>query len=950
MREPFYNIIESKHTGLVGMLLMLAVLLPASVSAKQLTRGKQLFTDKPHVTVVNDRHIVIGLDDKDKVSIRKTFGLTLSGFKEKKTLDCCAMSAIALTGNEQDTLHSADDITLVNNGVIEIHTKGLVERFKDQMSIPDVKEGEYEYMRLIALCSAGKRNTLINEGTIEIHLDHDPSAPFTIYCYGMASNNGGTFINRGTIAFKGQGSSRVRLRGIGVQGAYASSLNSGTITMDAEITEDCRMITTASDSCNIVNDGIMKGRATGTLMGITRYGSSTIANNGVIDLTWHSLPEGFNWIVAPSLSLVTGFYESVHKERTLISPPLMNKGTVNVSIEGDERTPKFFQGFGMMIHQVAPNRQKMDILNLGHMNLSQTGTRLPMAEVGIITEDKAAAEPCEVVVGQWYTDIRNFDKDGKLFLRRNGNLNLRGATLCLTRPKDYADGTVCNIAPGSIAPAVKAATVGSVTGYEQMRVVAADDQHQRVTVDRNTHTVAMYTLPAKGQQVVNTKPGQTIINDKYIVVGMNANEFCYKQLSNILGHGTGATKAYTLDCTALASINLVGDTHDPAGRTDNVTIVNKGVIELHTKYLVERYKDSIQTEAHPERPYLYLRVNGITAMGEQCSLINEGLIDVYFDHDPATEFTIYSFGMLASDNSSVVNKGEIRFHGNGSESTRLRAIGSMGNNVKCVNDGMMIMDVDLAEDGRMITTGGMHNTIVNNGTMRARGTGCLLGMTRFGDSDITNNGTISLTALKSPEGIKMPLLRAPDRHVCGLYDFVSMLRKDITPLVNHGHIDITIEGADNDYYVGAGMIVDMVAPNDNVIELVNDGTITLHKEAPGYNMAEAAFMDRSAKGATAHVKVGRWITTLRDYATTHNLFLAKSADIDFGSSELTLMPAVGYQEGTAYSFAPANIIYNIGGEKAVNVRGYNTMKVLSGSQQHNVLWDKKAQKLSLKAK
>ena len=183
----------------------------------------------------------------------------------------------------------------------------------------------------------------------------------------------------------------------------------------------------------------------------------------------------------------------------------------------------------------------------------------------------------------------------------------------------------------------------------------------------------------------------------------------------------------------------------------------------------------------------------------------------------------------------------------------------------------------------------------------------------------------------------MPLLRAPDRHVCGLYDFVSMLRKDITPLVNHGHINITIEGADNDYYVGAGMIVDMVAPNDNVIELVNDGT-----------MAEAAFMDRSAKGATAHVKVGQWNTTLRDYATTRDLFLAKSADVDFGSSELTLMPAVGYQEGTAYSFAPANIIYNIGGEKAVNVRGYNTMKVLSGSQQHNVLWDKKGQKLSLK--
>ena len=837
MRESFYNIIESKRTGLVGMLLMLAVLLPASASAKQLTKGKQLFTDKPHVTVVNDKHIVIGLDDKDKVSIRKTFGLTLSGFKEKKTLDCSAMSAIALTGNEQDTLHSADDITLVNNGVIEIHTKGLVERFKDQMSIPDVKEGEYEYIRLIALCSAGKRNTLINEGTIEIHLDHDPSAPFTIYCYGMASNNGGTFINRGTITFKGQGSSRMRLRGVGVQGAYASSLNSGTMTMDAEIAEDCRMITTASDSCNIVNDGIMKGRATGTLMGMTRYGSSSIVNNGVIDLTWHSLPEGFKWIVAPSLSLVTGIYESVHKERTLVSPPLMNKGMVNVRIEADERTPQFFHGFGMMIHQVAPNRQKMNILNLGGINVSQTGPHRSMAEAGIIVEDKAVMSPCEVVVGQWYTNLRDFGKDDKLFVTRNGNLNLKSATLSLTRPADYVDGTACDVA-----------------GYDQMQIVAADDQHQRVTVDRNTHTVVMYTLPAKGRQVVNTKPGQTIVNDKHIVVGMNANDFCYKQFSKILGHGTGATKAYTLDCTALASINLVGNTHDPAGRTDSVTIVNKGVIELHTKYLVERYKDSIQTEAHPERPYLYLRVNGITVLGEQCNLINEGLIDVYFDHDPATEFTIYSFGMLASDNSSVVNKGEIRFHGNGSAATRMRGIGTMGNYVKAVNEGKITMDVAMAEDSRMITTGGMYNEIVNLGTMKGRTTGCLLGMTRYGDSTMENRGTISLTSVRTPQGFELPL-RPADRHVCGLYDFISRVRKDISPMANHGDINICIEGADVDYHVGCGVMEDVVGTDVVKMDIINDGRIHLSKAAPGYDMADAVRLKRNSKGEILDVKL-----------------------------------------------------------------------------------------------
>lgn len=818
------------------MLLMLAVLLPATASAKQLTKGKQVLVDKPHVTVVNDKHIVIGLDDKDKVSVRKTLGLTLSGFKEKKVIDCYAMSAIALNGNEQDTLRSADDITLVNNGVIEIHTKGFVERFKDQMSIPGMKEGEFEYIRLIALCSTGKRNTLINEGTIEIHLDHDPSTPFTIYCCGMASNHGGTFINRGTITFKGKGSARMRLRGIGTQGTHASSLNSGTITMDAEIAEDCRMITTAGDSCNIANDGIMRGRTSGTLMGLTRYGASNIVNNGVIDLTWHSLPEGFNWIVDPTLSRVTGFYESVHKERTLVSTPLMNKGTVNVRIEADERTPQFFEGYGMTVHQVAPNNQKINILNLGSISVSQTGPRRPMAEAGIIVEDKAAAEPCEVVVGQWYTNIRDFGKDDKLFVTRNGNLNLKSATLCLMRPNGYVDGTAC-----------------SVAGYDQMQIVAADGRHQRVTIDCDAHTVAMNALPEKGPQIINTKSGQTFVNTRHIIVGKSDDDFCYSQETTILGHGTGAVKANTLNATAMASINLTGHLHDPSGGTDSVTLINKGVIELHTRRLVERFKDSIQTEAHPERPYLYLRVNGIAAVGEHCTIVNEGLIDVYFDHDPDTDFTVYSFALQGCDRSSVINRGQIRFHGNGSAATRMRGIGTMGNYVKAVNEGTMTMDVAVAEDSRMITTGGMYNEIINLGTMTGRATGCLLGMTRYGDSTMENRGTISLTSVRTPQGVELPL-RPADRHVCGLYDFITRLRKDISPMVNHGDINICIESADVDSQIGCGIMEDVVGTNVVKMDIINDGRISLDKSAPGYDMAEVVRLKRTSKGEVNDVK------------------------------------------------------------------------------------------------
>ncbi len=940
--------INRKWARLAGM-LMLAVLLPVVASAKSLAKGRQLITDKAYTTVVNDKHIVIGLDGKDKLCIRKSFGLTLSGFKEMNVLDCYAMAAIAQKGEEEDTLRHAEHITLVNTGVIEIHTKGIVERCKDLMSIPQEKENQFEYLRLIALCSAGEHNTLINKGTIEIHLDHDPSTKFTVYCYGMASNKGdGTFINKGTITFRGTGSVRTRLRGIGIQGSESTSINFGVMDMDVDFTEDCRMITMASDSCNVINDGVMRGNSSGTIIGMTRYGASNIVNNGTLELTAHSLPVGQKWFVSPTQSFVTGIYESVHKERKLPTPPIVNKGTIGIKIEGNNRMPAFYQGYGMMVHKISGANQKVGIANYGKITVSQTGSKhFDMAEVGVVTEGHWRFTPCDVEVGRWNTSLRDFSQSQDLFLIKGGCLDLNGADLCLASPEGYKEGTSYSISPESIVVKAKGEYINRIYGYDQMSVSAIDGVRQRIDVDKDAQTACLTSLPEKGMQIVNTESGQTIVNTKHIVVGLGSNDFCYKQQSHILGHGTGAIEAYTLDCTALASINLKGNVHDPAGRTDNVTIINKGVIELHTRNLVERFKDSIQTEAHPERPYVYLRVNGISVMGENCKLVNEGLIDVYFDHDPNTEFTVYSFALLASDKSSVINRGQIRFHGNGSAATRMRGIGSMGNYVKCINEGSMTMDVDVAEDSRMITTGGMYNEVVNNGVMKGRATGCLLGITRFGDSQIVNNGTICLTAVKTPQGIELPL-RPADRHVCGMYDFISLMRKDISPMANHGTISINIEGADVDYYIGCGMLTDVVSPNDRVIEIVNDGKITTSKTAPGYHMAEAAFIDRSAKGATAHIRLGRWDTTLRDYSRSHDLFLAKGIDMDFGGGELHLQPAPGYQYGTAYSVDPAHLIYNIGDEKAAfGYRGYNTFGILSADTLHSVRWDKKGRTVSM---
>ena len=149
---------------------------------------------------------------------------------------------------------------------------------------------------------------------------------------------------------------------------------------------------------------------------------------------------------------------------------------------------------------------------------------------------------------------------------------------------------------------------------------------------------------------------------------------------------------------------------------------------MHTKDLVERYIDQVQTPDDKTLPYTYLRVLVMYA-GENSTVVNEGTINIYYDHDPSVAATIYVMALVAGEGSSIINNGEIHFY------------------------GTMTAEVDMASDSRMITTGGTKSNVINNGTMQMRMPGNILCLTRYGDTNLINNNVIEVTSVNMPKSM-----------------------------------------------------------------------------------------------------------------------------------------------------------------------------------------------------
>ena len=467
-------------------------------------------------------------------------------------------------------------------------------------------------------------------------------------------------------------------------------------------------------------------------------------------------------------------------------------------------------------------------------------------------------------------------------------------------------------------------------------------------------------VPEEEEEILITgESGTTVVNTKDIVLGMSEDDVVFEMTSTILTTSGRVTET-TLNCCAMAGINFTDNggmlAMDTLNTVEDVVLINRGTITIHTKDLVERYKDQIQTPDDPERPYTYLRLLAMFA-GTNSTIINEGIINVYFDHDPSVTSTIYVMGMNGGGNSSMINNGEIHFYGNGSVATRLRGMATFGNSISAFNNGVMTAELDMCEDARMITTGGTKSNVINDGTMQMRLPGYILCMTRYGDSNLINNGVVDLTMVDLPEGYTA-VGNAENPVVCAMYDPLSGGRTQMPSLVNRGSISIAIEGSErsNSVSQGYGMYCDLMGAGggDLQVNVINDGSIKVSQSGPvDFRMAEAGFITRPAvREETCCIKLGRWNTTLRDFSQTQDLFYGQGVNMDFGGGELLLKKGEDYVDGTSYSVAPEALLYN-GGRTMFRYEysGYENFEIKAADESNvNLTWDKENNQVSLSDK
>lgn len=340
--------------------------------------------------------------------------------------------------------------------------------------------------------------------------------------------------------------------------------------------------------------------------------------------------------------------------------------------------------------------------------------------------------------------------------------------------------------------------------------------------------------------------------------------------------------------------------------------------------------------------------------GENNMLINEGIINVYFDHDPNITATVYVMAMAAGQGSSMVNKGMINFYGNGSVATRMRGMATFGDNITAINDKIMTAKVAMADDSRMITTGGTKCNVINNGTMRMQVPGTVCCMTRYGDSNLINNNIIEIISTCTPEGYTLPI-DSKNYLICAMYEALQNSRTVVSsPIINRGNIKVTLSGSNSadSHRQGYAILCDLQGEKAETFEvnIHNEGEIVMKQDVDQrYNLAEAGFLAR-APNAACNIKLGRWYTSLRDFNKTHDLFLLKGAKVNFTGGEVLLSKGDHYVEGTNYSIAPESLLYKADDTHRYEYTGYENLIFKSADSNTELLWDKDNRMVSLKKK
>lgn len=394
------------------------------------------------------------------------------------------------------------------------------------------------------------------------------------------------------------------------------------------------------------------------------------------------------------------------------------------------------------------------------------------------------------------------------------------------------------------------------------------------------------------RQAVFVKQGAYTVNEKHlkIINPCDQNLFVYR-------YDAGSQFNISRKLQNNVICGLVALTENPSSPGDmmlapNATLINKGVIDLHFKDL---YAEHIRNKVQQGDTYQVDALRGYAmAAGENSILINEGIINIYMDHEKDAETTMYCCAMWAEANSLLVNKGEIHFYGNGSWQALIRGVGGMSNHLQVINEGLITVDVERAFQTRVLHSAGMFGSLWNKGCIKVRVAGRIMTIGSVTGTHMINDGEIDVTSLATLIEGKIPYLFNFPPMATGIYEHFRPGHLLPAPAVNRGSIKVHLIGseASGTDAIAFGFYYQMENQDNGETPprmIANEGTIEVTQEGPAkYVTAEVGVNMQLKTNNPIKLKVGTWRTRNRNFAQTRDLFACQSARFDFSEAQLLL--------------------------------------------------------------
>lgn len=371
-------------------------------------------------------------------------------------------------------------------------------------------------------------------------------------------------------------------------------------------------------------------------------------------------------------------------------------------------------------------------------------------------------------------------------------------------------------------------------------------------------------------------------------VGKNYFEYTHQNIPNQPG--------VVVKNIAICAMAALDDNPNQPGNkmlASHATLINRGVIDIHFSKIYALYKEQKTKSENPEDTNNDTVRCYAMAAGANSLLINEGIINVHMDQEIDAQVSLYGCALWANSNSTMLNRGTIRFIGDGSWQSYIRGIGSMDSNLQIINEGEITVDLQRAYQTRILHTAGQFGSLTNNGIIKIRTSGRIMVLGCLAGTRMINNGEIYVTSLATYLENKVSYHYQFDPLATAMYE--HFLPNDIPtcPTVNRGTIKVHLVGTEKSgpNAVAFGFYCHQVGTNGEtpIHRMENDGTIEVTQEGPvHYFTAEVGVNVQSVGDFPVNVRIGCWKTKYRDFTSAHDLFIGRSVKFDLSEMDLQL--------------------------------------------------------------